>query len=62
MPGKSTRTTVVTLRLPNDVVEKVKRRLSGTGYPETVNSYLRKRIIYDINRKHARSSKASRAR
>jgi len=55
MAGTSSKTTVVTLRLPNDVVAKVKQRIGGTGYSESVSSYLRKRIIYDVNRKHKKS-------
>lgn len=53
MPGASSKTTLVTLRLPNDVVEIIQRRVGGTGYPPgTVRSYLEKRVIFDVRRKH----------
>ena len=58
MAGKSSTTPVIALRLPNEVVTKVKQRISGTGSHKTVSSYLRDRIIYDISRKHKKHKKA----
>jgi hypothetical protein len=44
MSGKSSKTTVVGIRLPNNIVEILKQR-SGE---QTISDYLRKKIIQDM--------------
>lgn len=56
MPGKSSQTTVVTIRLPNNVMNKIKKRCSENRY-DSVSAYLRDRITYDITRKHQKVRK-----
>ncbi len=51
MAGHSTKTTVIGLRIPNDVLETVKRRMAKGNY-KTVQEYLGERLIYDIMRRH----------
>ena len=53
MAGKSSKTQVISIRLPNEVVEKIKRRFVNNRF-DSVSHYLRDRIIYDITRKHNR--------
>ena len=52
MAGTSTKTQVISIRLPNDIVKIIERRIYVTGHYRTVSSYLRDRIIYDMTRKH----------
>ena len=52
MPSK--KTTIVSIRLPNELVAKVQKRVDN-GRHESVADYLRNRIIYDVNRKHRRA-------
>lgn len=56
MPGKSTRSQVISVRLPNEVVETIKRRFAKNRF-DSVGAYLRDRIIYDVTRKHSRFGK-----
>ena len=53
MAGISGKPQVVGIRLPNELMEIIRRRCSNNRY-ETVSAYLRDRIIYDITRKHMR--------
>lgn len=57
MAGKSGKTTVVAVRLPKEIVEKINKRILVTGSYRTVSGYLRERIIYDITRKHKKHRK-----
>jgi len=52
MAGTSSKTKLITFRLPNDVYEIILRRVTPTGHPRTVSSYIRDRTIYDVRRKH----------
>jgi len=55
MSGTSRKTTVVAVRLPNEVVFTLKRRLEGRRSRwGSVGEYLRERIIYDTERQHGR--------
>ena len=55
MPGTSKKTTVVSLRLPNEVVFTLQRRISGDRSRWlSVGEYLQERIIYDTQRSHTR--------
>jgi len=56
MPGKSSRSQVITIRLPNEIVETIKRRLANNRFG-SISEYLRDRIIYDMTRKHSRFRK-----
>ncbi len=51
MPGHSKTTTLITIRLPNDVIAIIKRRIKDSRW-DTIGSYLRDRITYDTTRKH----------
>ena len=56
MSGKSSKTTVVSIRLPNEVVFTLKRRINGKRTRwDTVGNYLKERIIYDTERAHVKS-------
>jgi len=50
MAGISSKTRVIGLRLPNDLVEIALRRSQGNY--TTISDYLRQRLIYDLTRKH----------
>ncbi len=52
MSGTSRKTIVISLRLPNEIIEIVEGRIAKHHAPATVAGYLRDRIIYDITRKH----------
>jgi len=55
--GKSNKTTVVAIRLPNDVVFTLRRRINGNRSRwSTVGEYLKERIIYDTERRHGGNS------
>ena len=48
-------TTVISLRLPNETVFTLQRRVDGRrGRWESVGDYLQERIIYDTDRSHKR--------
>ena len=55
MSGTSSKSTVVTIRLPNEGVCTLRRRING-GRSRwfTVGEYLKERIIYDTERKHGK--------
>lgn len=48
MPGKTKRSTIVSFRLDNEVLAKLRR-----NHPD-VSTYLRERVTYDVTRKHGR--------
>ena len=52
MSGKSSKTQVVHVRLPNDVVEVIRRRVDNEW--DSVSQYLRDLISYQIMRSHHR--------
>ena len=53
MPNQSKRTQIVTIRLPNEVLSVLKRRVNGRRSRwSTVGEYLKERIIYDTERVH----------
>lgn len=53
MSGKSKITIVVAIRLPNEVVLTLKRRIDGRRSRwDSVGEYLKERIIYDVKRSH----------
>jgi len=56
MSGTSSRTTIISLRLPNEVVYTLKRRIDGRRtHWSSVGEYLQERIIYDTQREHKRT-------
>jgi hypothetical protein len=62
MAGVSKSTKVVGVRLPNEVVETIRRRCMRNLHYITVGTYLRNRIVYDITRKHGSNSKDKKQR
>jgi hypothetical protein len=55
MSGTSSKTTLITLRLPNEVVCTLERRINGRRtHWFGVREYLQERIIYDTQREHKR--------
>jgi len=53
MPGKSSKTSPVSFRLPNEVMAILERRVKGRrSKHKTVNSYLKARVIFDTTRSH----------
>ncbi len=53
MSGRSRKTQVVALRLPNNVMDILNRRINGRRtHWESIGAYLQDRIIYDTLRKH----------
>lgn len=43
----------MSIRLPNEVVRTLKRRINGRlSHWESVGEYLKERIIYDVERPH----------
>jgi len=53
MSGKSSKSTVVTIRLPNEVVYTLSRRINGRRSRwGSVGEYIKERLIYDIERSH----------
>jgi hypothetical protein len=61
MAGTSSRTTVISLRLPNDVVAIAQRRVDrwnrNGGRYRSVNDYLRMLVIWDMRRSHRKKAK-----
>jgi len=57
MAGKSSKTQVVAIRLPNEVAEIIKRRCEN-HLDGTVSGYLRDRITYDMTRKHSKNRRS----
>ena len=57
MSGTSRISTRITIRLPNEVVRTLQRRIDGRrGHWESVGDYLKERIIYDTLREHKRKA------
>ncbi len=57
MSGRSRKTTLITLRLPNEVVCTLERRIDGRrSHWFSVREYLQERIIYDTQREHKRKA------
>ena len=53
MPGTSKKTTVISIRLPNEVVFTLQHRIDGDRSRwGSVGEYLQERIIYDVTRSH----------
>jgi Arc/MetJ-type ribon-helix-helix transcriptional regulator len=52
MSGRSATTQIVPIRLRNEVVEILKRRVAVPGKYQTVSSYLRDMIEYQVMRSH----------
>ncbi len=53
MSGKSSKSQLITLRLPNDVVCTLTHRINGRrGRWQSVGDYLKERITYDTRRSH----------
>ena len=54
----STVSTPVVFRLPNHILEIVKKRIkSKRSHWNTVGEYLRDRVIYDLTRPHSKKEK-----
>lgn len=54
MSGRSSKTGIIRMRLPNEIIAIVQKRVDN-GRHDSVSSYLRDRIIYDITRKHVKT-------
>ena len=55
MSGTSSKTTVVSIRLPNETLFTLIRRINGRRSRwDSVGEYLRERVIYDTERSHKR--------
>ena len=55
MSGTSRISTRVSIRLPNEVVRTLERRIDGRRSRwSTIGEYLKERIIYDTMREHKR--------
>lgn len=55
MSGTSSKSTIVSFRLPNEVVSTLKRRIDGRQSRwGSVGEYLKERIIYDTERQHGK--------
>ena len=55
MSGTSSKTTLITLRLPREVVCTLERRINGRqSHWWSVREYLQERIIYDTERLHTK--------
>ena len=53
MSGTSRISTRVSIRLPNEVVRTLERRIDGRRSRwSTIGEYLKERIIYDVERNH----------
>ena len=53
MSGTSSKTKVVTIRLPNEVVYTLTRRINGRRSRwGSIGEYIKERLIYDIERSH----------
>jgi hypothetical protein len=58
MSGKSTKSEIVSFRLPVDVVSTLNNRLAGRrGRWASIGEYLQERVIYDVRRLHGRRKK-----
>lgn len=47
------KTVIVSIRLPQDIFEIIERRCRNNRF-DSISSYLRERIVYDMTRKHKR--------
>jgi len=55
---KSQSSGVITIRLPNDVLYTLQRRIDGRRSRwGSVGEYIKERIIYDVQRKHNKRTK-----
>ena len=55
MSGTSRVSTRVSIRLPNEVVRTLERKIAGRRSRwDTIGEYLKERIIYDTQREHKR--------
>ena len=55
MSGTSKISTRVSIRLPNEIVRTLERRIAGKRSRWlTVGEYLKERIIYDVERSHSK--------
>lgn len=58
MCGKSSKSKVISLRLPTEVYTIIQKRINGRrGYHDSVAGYVKDRIIYDTLRKHGEHKK-----
>ena len=58
MAGKSSKSTVVAIRLPNEIVFTLNRRINGRRSRwSSIGEYIKERLIYDIERSHDRINK-----
>lgn len=57
MKGISQKTSIITLRLPNDVLEMIARRARKNNV--SAYEYLRERVIYDVRRTHRKGKEIS---
>jgi len=51
MPTSNKKSTIISVRLPNEVVEALRKR-TVKGRHKGISAYLRERITYDTLRKH----------
>jgi hypothetical protein len=55
MPGKSKSTTMVRVRLPNEVLNIIERRVENYPGEMTVSGYIRMTLEYMVLRKHVKT-------
>lgn len=55
--GSSQMTKIISIRVPNDVYDTLKRRAESSMQYRTVGSYVQDRLIYDTRRKHGTPGK-----
>lgn len=56
MPGRSTKTQVVSIRLPTEVIDVIRRRVDN-GW-DSVSQYVRNLVTYEVMRNHHRRKNA----
>lgn len=58
MSGTSRISTVITIRLPNELVNTLKHRINGRRSRwDSVGEYIKERLVYDLTRSHGKIKK-----
>jgi len=58
MSGTSSKSTRISIRLPNDLVRTLNRRINGRRSRwVSVGEYIKERLIYDLERSHGNNRK-----
>lgn len=59
MPGRSKSTTMVRVRLPNEVLNAIERKVKKYPGEMTVSGYIRMTLEYMVMRKHVKTRQAT---